>query len=108
MFALYQSDGPLLGVGETIEATCEDAQLVETLVLNALGQPVDLEAYDDFARVMAPGGEVPGELYLRRCTWALFEAARDTPPPQLGYYVRGDGVVALTRPALPGGKSDAP
>lgn len=95
MYALYQSGGPLLGVGETIDAACEDATLEEALLVNDLGQPVTLDEYEDFTRLYVRGIEIPGNLYLRRCTPALFHAAIDTPPARLRYIVRQDGAVTL-------------
>ena len=95
MFALYQSGGALLGVGETAAAALDDALLEEAILVNALGAAVDLDQYWDYTRVTIPGLEVSGELYLRRCTLALFEAAYDAVPSALRYYTRTDGYLDL-------------
>ena len=97
MFALYQSAGVLLGVGETEDAALDDALLEEALLVNALGEEVDVDQYYDYTRVTTPGLEVDGELYLRRCTLAVFEAARDAVPSALRYYTRTDGYLDLEK-----------
>ena len=97
MFALYQSGGALLGVGETEDAALDDALLEEALLVNAFGEAIDLDQCDDYTRITTPGLEVDGELYLRRCTLALFEAARDAVPSALGYYTRTDGYLELEK-----------
>ena len=97
MFALYQSGGVLLGVGETVDAALDDALPEEAALVNALGEAVDLDQYYDYTRVTAPGLEVEGELYLRRCTLALFEAARNAVPSSLRYYTRDDGYLDLEK-----------
>lgn len=93
MYALYQSGGLLLGVGETPEAALEDALLHEALLVNAVGEALDLDQYADYTRLAAPGLEVQGDLYLRRCSLALFEAALDTVPSNLPYHVDNAGIV---------------
>ena len=93
MYAIYQSDGRLLGVGETVDDAMEDARLEETCLLNATGSPVDADQYTNYTRFAAPGLEVEGDLYMRRCSLALFEAARDTVPSSLPYHVDAHGVV---------------
>ena len=93
MYALYQSGGRLLGVGETMDAALQDARWEEAMMVNALGEPLDVDRSEDYTRVTTPGLEVAGELYLRRCSLALFEAARDIVPSSMAYHVDEHGVV---------------
>ena len=93
MYAIYQSGWRLLGVGETVDAALDDARLEEAFLLNAIGEPVDADQYTNYTRLAAPGLEVEGDLYMRRCSLALFEAARDTVPSSLPYHVDAHGVV---------------
>jgi len=92
MYAIYQSGGLLLGVGESIDAAIEDARWEETLMVNALGEPLDVDRYADYTRITTPGLEITGELYLRRCSLALFEAARDAVPSNVTYHVDDQGI----------------
>ena len=93
MYAVYQSEGALLGVGETIDDALGDARWEETMMSNALGEPIDIDIYTDYTQMTAPGLEVAGEIYVRRCELALFEAARDTVPSSVPYHVNAFGVV---------------
>lgn len=102
MFCLYQSGGTLLGVGETINQVLEDARGYlegKPGLLDELGVPLDVEEYMDFTRVAEPGLEVTGELYLRRCSLALFEEAYTTPDRSaVPYHIWDNGVVGLGTP----------
>ena len=93
MYAIYQSGWRLLGVGETVDAALDDARLEETFLLNATGEPMDVEQYTNYTRFAAPGLEVEGDLYMRRCSLSLLEAARDAVPSSLQYHVDAHGVV---------------
>ena len=93
LYAVYQSEGALLGVGETVYEALEDARWDETMMGNALGEPIDFDTYTNYTRMTAPGLEVAGEIYVRRCALVLFEAARDTVPSSVPYHVNAVGVV---------------
>ncbi len=106
MYILYQAGGPIWGVGETKAHCLDDASEQAALLgvpLAADGMVLDVEEdFLDFTRLSVPGLEMDGELYLRRCTLALWDAlqgARGASPP-CRYVVCADGVVDVAPVAV--------
>ena len=100
MFALYQSNGLLYAVAETIDgclASFEGYLADHPAPLGDDGRALGAEDYLDFTSLQTPGLEVPGELYLRRCTLALFAASTEADVPLLPYGVQDNGIVTLNR-----------
>ena len=65
-------------------------------LVNDVGLPLHVEHYDDFSGGVTPILEEPGELYMRRCTMALWEAALETTHrPGVPYTVTPEGMVHL-------------
>lgn len=112
MFALYQKDGALLGVGESPDQARDDAEhYVETtkmMLMDELGSRLQPDDAVDLTTMLESVLEVARELYLRRCSLALYEEAYTTPDRStLAYTIGADGVVRLATEGK-GGSSDAP
>ena len=113
-FALYQSGGPLLGVGETIDACLEHKLqwlITSPALMDDLGElitPATLQYTDCTADHPPPGTcELTGALYLRRATTALRQAW-EAGPVAGAWHVGASGVVEEVPPAEKGDHRHAP
>jgi hypothetical protein len=111
MYCLYQSSGPLLGVGEWTDQAIEDgthyAETHNLHLMDELGFPVWPDDCTDLTTLTDGVVEVGGDIYLRRCSLALYEEAYTAPDRStLAYTIGADGVVRLATEGK-GGPCDA-
>ena len=100
MYAIYQASGALLGVGEFPDQAREDAEhYVETtkmMLMDELGSRLHPDDAVDLTTIAESVLEVASELYLRRCSWALYEETYTAPDRStLAYTIGADGVARL-------------
>ena len=104
MYCLYQATGALLGVGESPDQAREDAEhYVETtkmMLMDELGSRLQPDDAVDLTTILDSVFEVTSELYLRRCSLALYEEVYTAPDRStLAYTMGADGVVRLATEA---------
>lgn len=99
MFALYQSGGPLLGVGDTVDQCLEEARAYLTdkpFLLDDDGMPLDVAMYEDRTTIPTTTLEIDGELYVRRTSQAVADAMQAPGlHGEVRYTIAPDGRVQL-------------
>jgi hypothetical protein len=111
MYCLYQCHGALLGVGESPDQARDEAEhYVETaqmMLMDELGYRLGADDAVDLTTIAESVLEVTSELYLRRCSLALYEETYTAPDRStLAYTIGSDGVVRLATEGK-GGSCDA-